>query len=501
MVWLVVPLAYVLYFYRLGAVGLVGPDEPRYASIARAMAQSGDWITPRLWGQPWFEKPPLLYWMSAAGFRLGWGPELGPRLPVAVLAVGFLIFFWWIVRREFSGRAAWFAVLILGTCGEWLGYCQVAVTDVPLTVTFSAAMLLLLPWIARRETRYLPAAGALMGLAVLAKGLVPLALAAPVIPFLWFSQKPAGRPAVPWKGRLTVGLILFLSIAAPWYVACYLRNGSAFLNDFFWKQHFERVVSGSLMHGQPWWFYLPVYAAAFLPWSPLLLLLARRGAYRDPRRMFLLAWVLFGLVFFSVALNKLPGYMLPLLPPAALLAALALDEASHAGAWLAVSAALLAAFPIAAPMLPAALAAGLSKAPHPTFHLVWLVPGVVAAAAWILERRGRRLAAVWAIAAGAAAGMVYVKQTALPQVDGLASARSLWREVAPRAGETCLDQMDRAWRYGLNYYSANSLPECAAQPRRFSVRQSPGGPPYVAPSENGPVDPVSPSVVISPFRY
>jgi 4-amino-4-deoxy-L-arabinose transferase-like glycosyltransferase len=118
LLWLALPLAYFLYFYHLDAAGLVGPDEPRYASISREMARSGDWVTPRLWGEPWFEKPPLLYWMGAAAFRLGLGPELAPRLPVAVLAVAFLAFFWWFVRREFGQSAAWTATLILGTTGE-----------------------------------------------------------------------------------------------------------------------------------------------------------------------------------------------------------------------------------------------------------------------------------------------------------------------------------------------------------------------------------------------
>jgi 4-amino-4-deoxy-L-arabinose transferase-like glycosyltransferase len=89
----VLPLAYLVYFYDLSAAGLLGPDEPRYAWVSREMARSGEWITPRLWGAPWFEKPPLLYWMSGVGFRLGLGTELAPRLPGALLAITFLAFY------------------------------------------------------------------------------------------------------------------------------------------------------------------------------------------------------------------------------------------------------------------------------------------------------------------------------------------------------------------------------------------------------------------------
>src|SRR3954452_20994550 len=108
-------LIYFLFFFHLTATGMLGPDEPRYAAIGRAMARSGDWITPRLWGQPWFEKPALLYWMTAAGFRMGLGPELAPRLPVALASIAFLVLYWWLLRGEFGCRAAWMATLILGT--------------------------------------------------------------------------------------------------------------------------------------------------------------------------------------------------------------------------------------------------------------------------------------------------------------------------------------------------------------------------------------------------
>jgi 4-amino-4-deoxy-L-arabinose transferase-like glycosyltransferase len=277
----------------------------------------------------------------------------------------------------------------------------------------------------------------------------------------------------------------------------------AFPIEFFWRHHFQRFTSGALLHGQPWWFYLPVFAGAFLPWTPLLPLAGRRAAFRDPRRLFLLAWVLFGLAVFSLSVNKLPGYVLPLLPAAALLVALALDEAVHARPWLAACALLLVAFPIAVSVLPAALASGLSKAPRPAFHWWWLSPAVMAAAVWVLETRGRRLAAVAVIATGVAAGVLCVKQSAAPKVDGIASARGLWRAIAGRAGGVCIANIDRNWVYGLNYYSVTPLPECSAQPRPLWLLQSPGQVPYLAPAPTSPgsiVDLVSPNVVLSPFR-
>src|SRR5579863_3611863 len=99
---LAVSALFVLYFFGLNRTGLLGPDEPRYAAIGREMAETGDWITPRLYGKPWFEKPALLYWLTAAGFNAGLGDDLAPRLPVAVVSAGFLIFYFFNLRRQFG---------------------------------------------------------------------------------------------------------------------------------------------------------------------------------------------------------------------------------------------------------------------------------------------------------------------------------------------------------------------------------------------------------------
>ena len=468
LLWVVLPLAYLVYFYDLSATGLLGPDEPRYAWVSREMARSSDWITPRLWGAPWFEKPALLYWLSAIGYRLGFGTELAPRLPGALLAVTFLAFFWWTLRREFTYRAAWLGTLILGSSGMWVAYSQNGVTDIPLAVTYSTGMLLAMPWVARRDTRQLPAAAAMFGLAVLAKGLVPLALAAPLL---------LGRHVRDWLRWRVV--LAFLLIALPWYALCYWRNGWAFIHDFFVVHHFSRVTSNALMHGRPVWFYLPVLVAGLLPWTPLLGLMARRKAYRDRQRVFLAVWVLVVLVLFSISINKLPGYILPLLPAAAALMALALDELPDARVWLAACAALLVAFPITAQLLPAAVLNGLSRAPRPSVQAVWLAPIAVALLAWLLEARGKRIVAVLVVAAGAALGIGYVKALAAPELDRSVSARGLWREIGGRATDVCIGNVKRDWEYGLNYYSITPLPNCDREPRPLQVLPMPGGRAYL----------------------
>jgi 4-amino-4-deoxy-L-arabinose transferase-like glycosyltransferase len=470
--WLVPPLVYFLYLFRLGGAGLVGPDEPRYAWIGRAMAESGDWVTPRLWGQPWFEKPALLYWMTGAAFRTGLGPDVAPRLPVALAGIAFLGFYWWILRREFNCRAASLATAILGTSVAWIGFGQAGVPDLPLTATFSASMLLALPWIGKRDGRFLPAASALLGAAALAKGLVPLALAAPLALRAGWARDLL---------RLRV-LLPFAAVAAPWYVLCYSQNGWAFVDEFFLRHHFGRFASGALQHVQPWYFYLKIMPLLMLPWLPLIGLLLARGGWREPRRRFLAVWVLFGLTLFSASANKLPGYVLPLLPPLAALAALALEELEDARGWLAGCAALLVVFPIAAPILPAAVANEWAAAPKIAFHWTWLLPAIPVAAVLALEARGRRVAAVLTIACSVAAGFAYLKVRAEPEIARIATARGLALEVRRHEGEVCVGQLKRDWQYGLRYYLGAALPSCEVNPKPFRILQTPGRPPAVVPA-------------------
>ena len=218
---LIIAGLFFLYFFGLTRTGLIGPDEPRYAAIGRAMAATGDWITPRLWGAPWFEKPALLYWMTSAGFKAGLGPELAPRLPVALASVAFLIYFFVVLRREFGERAAWYSGAILATSVGWLAYRRIGVTDLPMSAAFAAVMFTLPLSDARSSVRASLAAGALLGLAVLAKGLVPLAL---FLPALWFLRHRIRDLSLVFGAAALV--------AAPWYVLVTLRNGRPFLEVF-----------------------------------------------------------------------------------------------------------------------------------------------------------------------------------------------------------------------------------------------------------------------------
>lgn len=463
-------VAYLLLFFALTDAGLLGPDEPRYASIGREMASSGDWITPRLWGDPWFEKPALLYWMTGLGFRAGLGEEAAPRLPIALASLAFLVLFQRLLEREFGRRPAWYATIALATSAGWVAFSHVGVTDLPMTAAFAAAMLLCLPWIAAGNRKALLPAGGLLGLAVLAKGLVPLIFA---LPLLWAGRK-----------RLRDLLMLFAATvltAAPWYLLCTFKNGAPFLEDFFWKHHFQRFSSEALQHVQPFWFYVPVLLAGIVPWTPLAAGLFNRRLYNDPRVRFLLIWFGFGFVFLSVSTNKLPGYLLPLLPALCALLGLALAEAKNAR-WMLVGVAVLLAFiPIAAVVMPEALRVGISRASFPAFPWITLAPLLlVAALTWWFERAGKRDHAMGVLLVAAVAGVVYLKAATLPVLDQTVSTRDLWRQISSRRDQVCVEQIHRSWRYGLNYYSVEPLPACEVEQKPLHVRQRPGEPAYLS---------------------
>lgn len=435
-------------------MGLVGPDEPRYAAIGREMAQSDDWVTPRLWGSPWFEKPVLSYWMTGFGFRLGLGTELAPRLPVALIGALFLIGYYLLLKEELGSRAAAYAAAILGTSAGWLAYSHIAVMDVPLTAAFSLAMLLSCQWLRTGNRERLPFVGALLGIAILAKGLVPLVLAAPL---LWFGRRQ-------WRDLWRVAAPM-VAVAAPWYLLCYLVNGRPFFDDFIWKHHFARFFSRSLEHVQPAWFYLPVLLGGLYPWTPLVALLRRPTEVLAQRLLW--AWLAFGFLFWSASVNKLPGYVLTLLPALCALIGIGLDRAPSAKPWLILSALLLSLAPVIAVALPHAIEHGLRRTSFAAPPLAFLAASVaLAAAVWKLEPRR----AVAAVAGAVAVGVWALVQWTFPVLDDTLSARPRWTAIEQQVANVCLDNPHRDLRYGLNYYAAAPLPDCEQTPKPLRIQ-------------------------------
>jgi 4-amino-4-deoxy-L-arabinose transferase-like glycosyltransferase len=329
-------------------MGLVGPDEPRYAWIGRAMASSGDWVTPRLYGQPWFEKPVLYYWLSAIGFMLHLPAEWATRLPSALAALAAAIAIGWLSWKEygsgadFSGSPTLLAPLIFATSVAAIGFARAATPDMLFSAFITFAMVSAAsvmrrsgalrpnPFPSARSLRgdavQLLFFGAWLGLAVLAKGPAGLILAGGAVG-MWALATGSWRAAVRLAHPLAI--VAFCIVGLPWYVLCAIRNPD-FIHVFIFQQNFERYVTPVFQHKQPFWFFGYMTPLGLLPWTILLVPVAQEGvrlwrenSWRDSPSFFVACWAIFPMLFFTFSKSKLPGYILPAIPPLALLLAVA----------------------------------------------------------------------------------------------------------------------------------------------------------------------------------
>jgi 4-amino-4-deoxy-L-arabinose transferase-like glycosyltransferase len=328
----------LLFFLRLDAMGLTGPDEPRYAEVAKEMLLSHDYITPRLLGQPWFEKPVLYYWSTALAYS-HWGVnETAARLPSAVAAFLLTLTLLLAPRPILNFESRGLSSLIFATSLGGIVFSRAASTDMLLTATFSIAMILF--WVVLQDPATTQSnlrvvlAYLALGLSVLAKGPVGVVLAAAILfCYFWISGE--------WKkiGKLKIplGIALMAAVDLPWFLLCYRANGWVFIDTFLVRHNLLRFATNDFQHWRPFWFYIPVILGALLPWSFFLLLTGSRvreflnlGTWRiRPHRTFLALWVVIPLLFFTIAQSKLPGYILPVLVPLSIILANSLIAASH----------------------------------------------------------------------------------------------------------------------------------------------------------------------------
>ncbi len=507
----------ICLFGQLGAIGLTGPDEPRYVWIARAMARTGDWVTPRLYGEPWFEKPILYYWAAAIGFRLNLPSEWAARLPSAFAALAAALAIAWLARRFYGSDENWarnpalMAPLIFSTSVAAIAFARAATPD----MWFSASILLAMACAAetlRRDAairgaialnvsggakplggevsqqagplqqaagkRRLPLLmlfAAFLGAGTLAKGPAAVILAGGAV-LLWALATRRWSEAL----RLAhpAAIAAFCAVALPWYVVCALRNPD-FLRVFILQHNFERYLTPMFQHKQPFWFFGPVFLAAMLPWTILLwpaaqegLRLWREKSWRDSPGFFFACWAVFPIVFFSASESKLPSYILPAIAPAALMCAVAgiraFERARRSAGAVAVG--------LAATWVALAIAALFylrrinwqANDPFATATTtpvgVYLGVALLLAAAVAMAIFGVRGKAGWAMGLCALCLVASVEAAniiVLPLVEGRYSARPYaeFLKNDPHPDRIFTYQLPRAWNYGLTFYFGRVLPE------------------------------------------
>jgi 4-amino-4-deoxy-L-arabinose transferase-like glycosyltransferase len=331
--WALAACALLLFFGGLGAFPLLEPDEGRYAEIPREMLAMRDFVTPRLDGVLYFEKPPLYYWFNAGALSVLERPEVACRLASAFFGLAGVGLAWALGRSLGDRRTALVSAVILGTSPLWLALSRADIIDMTLSFFLSATLVCF--WLAQSRERggpgerlawygmFLAAA-----LATLTKGLIGFVIPGAVIFFyLLFARRWRLLLRVPWIG----GIALFLLVAAPWHVLAARRNPD-FLWFYFVHEHFLRYATPEANRREPVWYFAAILALGLLPWSGLLPAagrLFRRGAGRlrdRPGLIFLACWAGFVFLFFSASQSKLVPYILPASPPLAVLIALGMEE-------------------------------------------------------------------------------------------------------------------------------------------------------------------------------
>ncbi|HET7292071.1 MAG TPA: glycosyltransferase family 39 protein [Vicinamibacteria bacterium] len=328
---LLLVLAAALLLFRLGDVPLLGPDEPRYVRVAVEMQRAGEWVTPTLQGRPWLEKPALYYWLAGAAFRWLGETEAAARLPAVLAALLMVLTTALIGARLLGTSAGLHAGFVLATAPLVFAYGRAATMDMLVAAFATAAIGLLALGLLGVAGRFaVPGAYVFMGLATLAKG--PLGFLLPALVVVGFALFTRDVRLVA-RALSPVGIVLFLLVAAPWYLAVYASQGQAFVDVFLLDHNLQRFTSTVHRHPGGIHYYVPVLFGLIFPWSGLVLPAAACAAPRRSRvEMFVVLWLLLPFLFFSAAGSKLPGYILPCLPPLALLIGRALATITAGGA-------------------------------------------------------------------------------------------------------------------------------------------------------------------------
>ena len=330
---ILISICLLLYFFRLGYMPLGDIDEAMHAATSKAMVLSGDWITPQYNGKNFYDKPPLYNWLAALAFMVMGFNELAARLPAALLGLGCVLITYWLARKMFAPVAAFLSALVLATSVEFIVLSRAVVHDISLAFFVTLALTLFFVGF-KNERRRKPAflfGYATLGLAVLAKGPVGVALPVMIIGlFLIYKRQLRFLKDM----QIGWGLLIFLAVAAPWYVLISLKNPD-YLEYFLLKQNIGSFLSQQSRHPRPFYYYIPVLMGGLFPWSfflPLALFRAIRAkaVLHGDGVIFALIWFGVIFIFFSMANSKLVTYILPLFPAAALLVGVLLYDLLYA---------------------------------------------------------------------------------------------------------------------------------------------------------------------------
>ncbi len=321
-------VCFAAFWWRLGTLGLIDPDEPFYAQTAREMVQSGDWVTPQIYGEPQFEKPILYYWMVAAAFKFIGETEFAGRMPATVFATILTLLVWWFGSRVWNARTGFLSALVMATGLEFCVMSRLMLTDVPLAAFIAGSVFCY--WLAVREVehrdKWMFWHLVWAGFAVLTKG--PLGSLVTIMATVAFSI--GTKRGHLFRGRgFWWGVVAYAVIVVPWYAAMFAWHAKPFWEEFFIRDNWMRVLVAEHPSNNHIWYYPGLLLLGSLPWMPAVALTVRRvwGRLReDEAAFFQWCWLLTSLVFLTICQSKIPSYAFYLFVPLGLLVGRTLDN-------------------------------------------------------------------------------------------------------------------------------------------------------------------------------
>ena len=315
-------ISFSVYFYGLGDYGFIDPDEGRYSEIPREMIETGDFITPRLNYVKYFEKPPLHYWLTAVSFKIFGENEFSGRLFPVLSGLGCCVLAYVLALKVTKSRyAAELSGLMLSSSVLWYAASRINLTDMTLTFFFTASMTCYYLWSTENKKLMLLLFYAFMAFAVLTKGLIGVVLPGGIALIHLIITKQYKKIAPLFSPR---AILLFLVIVLPYFIAVCRKNPD-FFEFFFIREHFLRYTTTIHARYEPFWFFIPIIIAGFIPWAGMIWdsMRAVFGKCKIIDRdsgLFLGLWFFMPLAFFSCSGSKLITYILPCIPPLAVLA-------------------------------------------------------------------------------------------------------------------------------------------------------------------------------------
>ena len=447
-------IALFIMFFQLGSYPLLDPDEPVYAQTPREMLAAGDLLSPRIYGDFWYDKPPMYYWLVAAAAKTFGMGEFAARFPSALFAVTGALFLFFSISRLFNVRVAFFSSLVLATSLEYFYLGKAAVTDMTLNLCLMISLLSFL------EKRYL-LFYLFSALAVVTKGPIGLFFPA-VIAFLYLLLMNRWRELP--KMSILPGVLLFAVVAAPWYLLMTYYHGSAFVETFLGFHNVTRFTSPEHASGAVWYYFIPVLLVGFFPWTPILfqsLWTALTSNSRErPLLLFFIVWAAVVFLFFSISATKLVSYILPMFPAIAVVAGWYIDQMIEKGRSKPRVAATLITL-----MLGSALIFGLFKALD---TMPYLEAGVLGCSAVILGMTVLSAVFYWSRSTGKAVAVqvigmamfvTVVTGLLMPALSPHFSSRELAAEFLRNYDGTSTMHIQKFLQPGIAFYAEKFGPE------------------------------------------